>query len=86
MNIKRYLRIVRIDVSSLFHRSVIVILKSNNFDFKTEFTATICDFSYRRYDFNYTGIILKSGKFCIYASYKKGGLDKLKIKTKMKVI
>ena len=35
MSIKRYLQIVLIVVLSLFHRSVIVILKSKKFDFET---------------------------------------------------
>ena len=35
VDIKRYLQIVRIFVSSFFYRSVIVVLKSKNFDFKT---------------------------------------------------
>ena len=45
MKIRRYLQIVLIDVLSLFHRSVIVVLKSINFDFKTTITAMIGDVS-----------------------------------------
>ena len=46
---KRYLQIVLIVVLSLFHRSVIVVLNSKNFDFKTMITAAIGDVSFLKW-------------------------------------
>ena len=64
MNIKRYLEIILIVVLFLFHRSVIVVLKSKSFDFKTTITATIGDVLCLAGDF-FWHAFLKSGDILI---------------------
>ena len=78
MNIKRYLQIVLNVALLLFHRYLIVVLKSKNVGFKATITATIGDVSYLRW-FS-LACFKKMKKLCIKVPYEKEGFNRSKMK------
>ena len=77
MSIKRYLQIVLIVVLSLFHRSVIVILKSKKFDFKTISQQGLVTF-HASGDFLWH-VFEKVKKICIKLYFLKERFNKMEI-------